>query len=42
MYIVGDGLGVSCVSVIVCMRICIEMYNGVRCDAHESSGIVRR
>ena len=35
-YIVGDGLGVSCVSVIVCMRICIEMYNGVRCDAHET------
>ena len=26
MYIVGDGLGVSCVSVIVCMRI---MYRDV-------------
>ena len=36
MYIVSDGLGVSCVSVIVCMRICIEICNGVRCDAHES------
>ena len=30
--IVGDGLGVCCVSVIVCMRI---MYNGIRRDAHD-------
>ena len=32
--IVGDGLGVCCASVIVCMRI-IEMYNSVRRDAHD-------
>ena len=31
--IVGDGLGVCCVSVIMCMCI-IELYNGIRRDAH--------
>ena len=31
--IVGDGLGVCCVSVITCMCI-IEIYNGIRRDAH--------
>ena len=30
--IVGDRLGVCCVSVIMCMCI-IEIYNGIRCDA---------
>ena len=29
--IVGDGLGVCCVSVIMCMCI-IEIYNGIRRD----------